>query len=87
MKEEKQQKLQERRERLRIMLQEERDQLEAELRTVRPDRATLTRQLVDKTDALRSAREERRKNVQYELLSESDVMGDSWKFLIDLSFF
>ncbi len=77
MKEEKQQKLQERRERLRIMLQEERDQLEAELRTVRPDRATLTRQLVDKTDALRSAREERRKNVQYELLSESDVMGDS----------
>ncbi len=69
MKEEKQQKLQERRERLRIMLQEERDQLEAELRTVRPDRATLTRQLVDKTDALRSAREERRKNVQYELRS------------------
>uniref|UniRef100_A0A671Q4D6 Trichoplein, keratin filament binding n=1 Tax=Sinocyclocheilus anshuiensis TaxID=1608454 RepID=A0A671Q4D6_9TELE len=62
MKEEKQQKLQERRERLRIMLQEERDQLEAELRNVCPDRATLTRQLVEKTDALWSAREERRNN-------------------------
>uniref|UniRef100_A0A672PLD9 Trichoplein keratin filament-binding protein n=1 Tax=Sinocyclocheilus grahami TaxID=75366 RepID=A0A672PLD9_SINGR len=50
MKEEKQRKLQERREHLRIMLQEERDQLEAELRNVCPDRATLTRQVVEKTD-------------------------------------
>lgn len=63
MKEEKQRKLQERRERLRTMLQEERDQLEAELKNVFPDRATVTRQLVEKTDALRSAREDRRKNV------------------------
>uniref|UniRef100_A0A673MDF7 Trichoplein keratin filament-binding protein n=1 Tax=Sinocyclocheilus rhinocerous TaxID=307959 RepID=A0A673MDF7_9TELE len=70
MKEEKQRKLQERRERLRIMLQEEIDQLEAELRNVRPDRATLTRQLVEKTDALRSAREERRNNLAQELLRE-----------------
>lgn len=69
MKEEKRRKLEERRERLRLMLQEERDQLEAELTNVRPDRDTLTRQLVGKTDALRSAREERRKNVQYERLS------------------
>lgn len=63
MKEEKQRKLQERRERLRSMLQEERDQLEAELKNVLPDRATQARELVEKTDALRSAREERRKNV------------------------
>uniref|UniRef100_A0A671SFD1 Trichoplein keratin filament-binding protein n=1 Tax=Sinocyclocheilus anshuiensis TaxID=1608454 RepID=A0A671SFD1_9TELE len=70
MKEEKRRKLEERREHLRLMLQEERDQLEAELRNVRPDRATLTRQLVGKTDALRSAREERRKNLAQELLRE-----------------
>lgn len=63
VKEEKQRKLQERRERLMTMLQEERDQLEAELKNVLPDRATQTRELVEKTDALRSAREERRKNV------------------------
>lgn len=75
MKEEKQRKLQERRERLRTMLQQETDQLEAELRNVVPDRATLTRQLVEKTDGLRSAREERRKNVwTLIVLSQNDVM-------------
>ncbi|KAA0716737.1 Trichoplein keratin filament-binding protein [Triplophysa tibetana] len=70
VKEEKQRKLQERRERLMTMLQEERDQLEAELKNVLPDRATQTRELVEKTDVLRSAREERRKNLAQELLRE-----------------
>ncbi|KAG1958174.1 trichoplein keratin filament-binding protein [Pimephales promelas] len=70
MKEEKLRKLEERRERLRTMLRQETDQLEAELRNVVPDRATLTRQLVEKTDGLRSAREERRKNLAQELLRE-----------------
>lgn len=63
LKEEKVVSLEQRRERLRILLQKERDQLEAELRDVVPDRSTLTRQLVDKTEDLRSGREERRKKV------------------------
>lgn len=63
MKEEKKRSLEERRERLKAMLQEERDVLEAELRLVVPDRSALTRQLQEKTESLRSAREERRKKV------------------------
>lgn len=63
LKEEKVVSLEKRRERLRTLLQKERDQLEAELRDVVPDRSTLTRQLVDKTEDLRSGREERRKKV------------------------
>lgn len=63
VKEEKKRSLEERRERLRAMLQAERDLLEAELRLVVPDRSALTRQLVEKTESLRSAREERRKKV------------------------
>ena len=63
LKEEKKLNLEQRRNRLRAMLQEERDQLEAELRGVIPDKRTLSSQLVQKTEELRSAREERRKNV------------------------
>lgn len=63
LREEKKRSLEERRERLRAMLQAERDLLEAELRLVVPDRSALTRQLVEKTESLRSAREERRKKV------------------------
>ncbi|XP_041756402.1 trichoplein keratin filament-binding protein [Coregonus clupeaformis] len=70
LKEEQVVSLEQRRERLRTLLQEERDQLEAELRDVVPDRSTLTRQLVDKTEDLRSAREERRKKLAEELLKE-----------------
>lgn len=55
--------LEQRRNRLRAMLEEEQKQLEAELRQVVPDRSTLTSQLVQKTDELRTAREERRKKV------------------------
>ncbi len=63
LKEEKKASLEQRRNRLRAMLQEEQDRLEAELREVVPDRRTLASQLVQKTDELRTAREERRKKV------------------------
>ncbi|XP_058493098.1 trichoplein keratin filament-binding protein isoform X2 [Solea solea] len=70
MKEEDKARLEERRNRLRAMLQEEQQQLEAELRGVVPDNRTLERQLVQKTDELRTAREERRKKLAQELLKE-----------------
>lgn len=63
LKEEKKANLERRRHRLRVMLQEERDQLEAELRDIVPDRAALKSQLVQKTEELRLAKEERRKKV------------------------
>ena len=63
LQEEKKRSVEERRERLKVMLQEERDMLEAELRQVVPDRSALTSYLVEKTESLRSAREERRKKV------------------------
>lgn len=63
LKEEKKASLEQRRNRLRAMLQEEQDRLEAELREVVPDRSTLSSQLVQKTEELRTAREERRKKV------------------------
>lgn len=63
LEEEKKASLEQRRNRLRAMLQEEQDRLEVELREVVPDRSTLASQLVQKTDELRKAREERRKNV------------------------
>lgn len=65
VKEEKKASLEQRRNRLRAMLQEEQTRLEAELREVVPDRSTLASQLVQKTDELRTAREERRKKVGY----------------------
>lgn len=63
LKEEKEASLEQRRNRLKAMLQEEQDRLEAELRGVVPDSSTLASQLVEKTDELRTAREERRKKV------------------------
>lgn len=57
--------MEQRRNRLRAMLQEEKDRLEAELRELVPDRSTLANQLVQKTEELRTAREERRKKVGY----------------------
>lgn len=63
LKEEKKANLEQRRDRLRAMLQEERDQLEAELRALVPDRSTQTSRLVQKTEELRKAREERKKKV------------------------
>lgn len=65
LKEEKKASLEQRRSRLRAMLQEEQDRLEAELRELVPDRSTLASQLVHKTEELRTAREERRKKVGY----------------------
>uniref|UniRef100_A0A3Q1FGN4 Trichoplein keratin filament-binding protein n=1 Tax=Acanthochromis polyacanthus TaxID=80966 RepID=A0A3Q1FGN4_9TELE len=70
LKEEKKASLEQRRTRLRAMLQEEQDRLEAELREVVPDRSTLASQLVQKTEELRTAREERRKKLAQELLKE-----------------
>ncbi|KAM6944756.1 trichoplein keratin filament-binding protein isoform 1-T1 [Lycodopsis pacificus] len=67
---EKKASLEQRRSRLRAMLQEEQDRLEAELREVVPDRSSLANQLVQKTEELRTAREERRKKLSQELLRE-----------------
>lgn len=63
LKEEEKAHLEQRRNRLRAMLQEEQNQLEAELREMVPDRSTLASQLVQKSEELRTAREERRKKV------------------------
>ncbi|XP_040897387.1 trichoplein keratin filament-binding protein [Toxotes jaculatrix] len=70
LKEEKKASLEQRRNRLKAMLQEEQDRLEAELREVVPDRSTLASQLVQKTEELRTAREERKKKLAQELLRE-----------------
>ncbi|XP_049906234.1 trichoplein keratin filament-binding protein [Epinephelus moara] len=70
LKEEKEASLEQRRNRLKAMLQEEQDRLEGELRGVVPDSSTLASQLVEKTDELRTAREERRKKLAQELLRE-----------------
>lgn len=61
--EEKMKSLEDRRERLRSMLQEENTQLEAELQASARDRSATLRQQQDRTEDLRSAREERRKKV------------------------
>lgn len=63
LQEEKKANLEQRRDRLRAMLQGERDQLEAELRALVPDRNTLKSRLVQKTEELRTAREDRKKKV------------------------
>ncbi|XP_056275305.1 trichoplein keratin filament-binding protein isoform X6 [Pseudoliparis swirei] len=70
LQEEEQAGLERRRGRLRAVLQEERAQLEAELRDVTPDRSSLEGQLVQKNEALRTAREERRAKLAHELLRE-----------------
>ena len=56
-------RLEERRRCLAVMLEEERAGLQEELRGLQPDRSSLLAQLVQKTDALRSAREDRRRKV------------------------
>ena len=58
-------RLEERRGCLAVMLEEERTCLEEELRGLQPDRRSLLAQLVQKTDALRSAREDRRRKVDH----------------------
>ncbi|AWP07067.1 putative trichoplein keratin filament-binding protein [Scophthalmus maximus] len=70
LKEDKKASLELRRNRLRAMLQEEKEQLEAELRKVVHDKTTLPSYLVKKTEELRTAREERRKKLAQELLRE-----------------
>lgn len=65
VKEEHRANLEQRRNRLKTLLQEERDRLEVELGEVVPDRNTLTDQLRQKREELRTAREERRKKVGY----------------------
>ncbi|KAM8885958.1 trichoplein keratin filament-binding protein isoform 1-T1 [Spinachia spinachia] len=70
LKEEKKASLEQRRNRLRVLLQEEHARLEAELREVVPDTSTLASQLVQKTEELRTVREERRKKLAQELLRE-----------------
>lgn len=55
--------MEQRRNRLRVMLEEEHARLEAELREVVPDTGTLASQLLQKTKELRTVREERRKKV------------------------
>lgn len=64
MEEEKEASLKERRNRLRDMLQKEQRQLEAELREVLNDNRASSRQMVEKTEELRTAREERQKKVR-----------------------
>lgn len=63
LEEEKRASLEQRRDRLRAMLQEEQNRLEAELREVVPDSSTVASQLAQKTEELRTAREERRRRV------------------------
>ncbi|KAM9446472.1 trichoplein keratin filament-binding protein [Clarias gariepinus] len=74
--EEKMKSLEDRRERLRSMLQEENTQLEAELQASARDRSATLRQQQDRTEDLRSAREERRKKLAEELLKERWKMNN-----------
>ncbi|KAM9858297.1 trichoplein keratin filament-binding protein [Aulostomus maculatus] len=62
--------LEQRRNRLRIMLEEELNRFEAELKALVPDRSTLASQMAQQVEALRSAREEMRKKVAQDLLKE-----------------
>lgn len=64
VKEEHRANLEQRRNRLRTLLQEERNRLEMELRELVPDRNTLLGQLRKKREELQTAKEERRKKVK-----------------------
>uniref|UniRef100_A0A3P9KYS3 Uncharacterized protein n=1 Tax=Oryzias latipes TaxID=8090 RepID=A0A3P9KYS3_ORYLA len=77
LKEEKKANLEQRRDRLRAMLQAERDQLEAELRALVPDRSTLKSRLVQKTEELRTAREDRKKKAESAL--HKDYVVSQWQ--------
>ena len=72
LKEEKTSSLERRRERLKDLLQDETDQLEEELRKMVPDTSALARLLVEKTEHLRTAREERRKRVMKPMTNQCD---------------
>ncbi|XP_061116186.1 trichoplein keratin filament-binding protein isoform X1 [Conger conger] len=67
LKEEKRLNLEQRRERLRVLLQEERDQMETELRGLIPDSKA---EQLEKVEGLKSARELRRKKLAEELMRE-----------------
>jgi trichoplein keratin filament-binding protein len=72
-------RLEERRGCLAVMLEEERTCLEEELRGLQPDRRSLLAQLVQKTDALRSAREDRRRKVAHSnVISISRALVSRW---------
>uniref|UniRef100_UPI00398EF414 trichoplein keratin filament-binding protein n=1 Tax=Pristiophorus japonicus TaxID=55135 RepID=UPI00398EF414 len=62
--------LEQRRKRLQSLLLEEQDLLEAELRDLKVDTSSLIHEAKEKTQELKSAREERRKKVAEELLYE-----------------
>ncbi|XP_068127574.1 trichoplein keratin filament-binding protein [Hyperolius riggenbachi] len=70
-KEEKRKNLERRREELRKMLQEERNLLEAELKELNTNREPDLTSMREKAEGLRSAREERRKQLAEELLFEN----------------
>ncbi|KAK2837294.1 hypothetical protein Q5P01_014506 [Channa striata] len=70
LKEEKKASVEEHRNQLRAMLQEEQAHLDAEFSEVVPDSSTVACQLSKKTEELRTAREERRKKLAQELLRE-----------------
>lgn len=61
--EEKKASLEQRRSRLKAMLQEEQERHEAEIRELIPDKRTLEGQRAQQKEELRTAREERRKKV------------------------
>ncbi|KAM8962005.1 trichoplein keratin filament-binding protein [Pelodytes ibericus] len=69
-KEEKKKNLERRREQLRKLLQEERDLLEAELKELCYNKDPAIREMRERTEELKSAREERRKMLAEELLYE-----------------
>ncbi|XP_053558079.1 trichoplein keratin filament-binding protein isoform X1 [Bombina bombina] len=70
-KEEKKNNLDRRKEQLRKLLQEERDMLEAELKELRLNKEPAITQMRERTEELKSAREERRKQLAEELLYEN----------------
>ncbi|XP_075424866.1 trichoplein keratin filament-binding protein isoform X2 [Ascaphus truei] len=69
-KEEKMMTLERRREKLRALLQEERDLLESELRELRQNKEPGISEMRERAEGLKSAREERRKQVAEEFLYE-----------------
>uniref|UniRef100_A0A8C6SF36 Trichoplein keratin filament-binding protein n=1 Tax=Neogobius melanostomus TaxID=47308 RepID=A0A8C6SF36_9GOBI len=70
LEEEKRISLEKRRSRLRAMLQEEQSLWERELQELVPDSSTAASQLAQKSEELRTAREERRRKLADELLKE-----------------
>lgn len=67
---EKLQSLEQRRQKLQSLLKEEQDLFEAELRDLKMDAACFVQEAKEKTEEMKSAREERRKKIAEELLQE-----------------